>query len=131
MKAPTRNTIALFGEAEKGQFKKAYTLRDLPQLVDICGNPPPESRGLFFAVQAILYQREIVFFRVEEEGFSVGDYFYGLKYLQDPEKIKQLHAICLPGMGDPKIMSATQTVCEMRGSFLITTQKDLYDYLTT
>ncbi len=131
MKTRPCHTIALFGEAEKGQFKKAYTLRDLSELVDICGNPPPESRGLFFAVQAILYQREIVFFRVEEEGFSIGDYFYGLKYLQDPEKIKQLHAICLPGMGDPKIMKATQTVCEMRSSFLITTQRDLYDYLTT
>ena len=131
MQAKPRHTIALFGEAEKGQFKKAYVLRDLPRLVDTLGNPPPESRGLFFAVQAILYQREIIFFRVEEEGFSAGDYFYGLKYLQDPEKVKRLHAICLPGIGDPKIMNAVQTVCDLHSCFMITTQKDLYDYLTT
>jgi hypothetical protein len=130
MPGKIRHTMALFGEAEKGQFKKPYILRDLAQLVDAFGNPPPESQGLFFAIQALLYRRELIFFRVEAEGYSVSDYFYGLKYLEDPEKIQQLHALCLPGIGDPKIMQASQIVCELRKSFLITTQKDLYDYLT-
>jgi hypothetical protein len=123
------HTIAMFGEAEKGQFKKAHILSDLPQLVDQFGNPPPDSQGLFFAVQALLYQRELIFFRVEEEGFSEADYLYGLKYLEDPEKIKQVHALCLPGLGDAKILQASQIVCEKRKSFLIITPKDLFDYL--
>ena len=130
MPAKPSHTIALFGEAEKGQFKKPYILSDLPRLVDTFGNPPPESQGLFFAVQAILYQRELIFFRVEEEGFSYPDYLYGLKYLADTGNVKKLQAICLPGIGDPNILQASQKVCEIHKSFLITTQKDLYDYLT-
>lgn len=125
-----RAVVALFGEAEKGQFKKAHVVRELPQLIDTLGNPPPESAGLFFAIQTLLYQRELIYFRVEEEGFSLPDYFYGLTYLQNKEKIKQLHALCLPGVGEPTIMEASQNICQMHKSLLITTEKDLYDYLT-
>lgn len=124
------HTIALFGEAEKGSFKKPYFLSEMPQLVDTLGLPPSESQGIFFAVQSILYRRKLIFFRVENEGFSYIDYLYGLKYLQDREKIKTINAICLPGVGEPKIIAASQVVCEIHKSFLITTQKDLYDYLT-
>lgn len=126
-----RHTVAVFGEAERGQYKKPYFLYDLPQLVDTFGNPPSESQGLFYAVQALLYQRELIFFRVEEEGFSAADYLFGLKYLEDPEKVKRLNALCLPGIGDPKIMKAIQNVYKIHKSFLITTQKDLFDYLTS
>jgi hypothetical protein len=126
-----KRVVALFGESEKGQFKKAYTLKDLSQLVDMLGNPPPESEGLFFAIQALLYQREIIYFRVQEEGFSKADYITGLKYLENKEKIKTLNAICLPGVGDVEILNASHPVCELHKSHLITTQKDLYDYLTT
>lgn len=130
MPAKPRHIMALFGEAEKGQFKKPYILRELAELVDAFGNPPPESQGLFFAVQALLYQRELIFFRVQEEGFSGSDYFFGLRYLEDPQKVSRLHAICLPGIGDPEIMQESLNVCGVHKSFLITTQKDLYDYLT-
>ena len=131
MSIKPRHTMAVFGEAQKGQFKKPYFLYDLPQLVDIFGNPPPESQGLFYAIQALLYQRELIFFRVEEEGFSTSDYLFGLKILEDPEKIKRLHALCLPGIGDPKIMKAIQNVYKIHKSILISTQKDLFDYLTS
>ncbi|HSX11039.1 MAG TPA: hypothetical protein VLF94_04920 [Chlamydiales bacterium] len=121
--------VALFGEAEKGVFKKPYVLRKLPQLYDLLGNPPHESQGLFFAVQAILYNREIIYFRVAEEGFSPPDYFTGLKYLED--KAKRITALCMPGVGNPEILTASQSVCEIHKSFLITNQKDLYDFLTS
>ena len=126
-----RHTVAIFGEAERGQFKKATFLYDLPQLVDVFGSPPQESQGLYYAVQALLYQRELIYFRVEEEGFSTSDYLFGLKILEDLEKVKRLHALCLPGIGDPKIMKAIQNVFKIHKSFLITTQKDLFDYLTS
>ena len=131
MSKKPRPTMALFGEAEKGQFKKPYLLREMSQLVDAFGNPPPDSQGLFFAIQAILYQRDLIFFRVEEEGYSIADYLHGLKVLQDKGKIKTLHALCLPGVGEREILDASQQVCEIHQSFLITTQKDLYDYLTS
>ncbi len=125
-----KQIMALFGEAEKGAFKIPHVLRKLPQLVDLLGNPPQESEGLFFAIQAILYNRELLYFRVGEEGFSRIDYFSGLKYLEDRDKVKQVHAICLPGVGDPEILGASEKICQIHKSLLITNQKDLYDFLT-
>ncbi|OGN63757.1 MAG: hypothetical protein A3E80_01705 [Chlamydiae bacterium RIFCSPHIGHO2_12_FULL_49_9] len=124
-----RQVVALFGEAEKGAFKTPHILKALPQLVDQLGNPPKESEGLFFAVQAILYERELIYFRVAEEGFSKIDYLAGLKILQN--KPKKINALCLPGVGDAEILEASHIVCRMHRSFLITSQKDLYDYLTS
>ncbi len=126
-----KQVIALFGEAEKGAFKIPHTLNQLPQLVDLLGNPPNGSEGLFFAVQAILYNRDILFFRVAEEGFSQIDYMHGFKYLGDREKVKKVNALCLPGVGDPEILSASEWVCHLHKSLLITNQKDLYDFLTS
>lgn len=123
-----RHIVALFGESEKGQFKKPYTLRELTQLIDLLGNPPPESEGLFFAIQALLYEREIIYFRVQEEGYSRNDYFNGFKYLQG---VEQLNALCLPGVGDVEILEATYLLCEKHKTHLISTQKDLFDYLTS
>ena len=125
-----QRVIALFGEAEKGQLEKPYIIRKLPELIDLFGNPPPESQGLFFAIQAILYEREVIFFRVQEEGFSKSDYFSGLKILKNKEKTKKLHALCMPGVGDKELLEAFHPLCEIHKSHLITTQKDLYDYLT-
>lgn len=126
-----RQIIALFGEAEKGAFKTPHVLKALPQMFDHLGNPPAESEGLFFAIQALLYTREVIYFRVEEEGFSKADYFSGLKILTDQEKIRTIHALCLPGVGSAEILDAFQNVCRIHDSLLITSQKDLYDYLTS
>ncbi len=123
-----RSVVALFGEAEKGQFKVPYHLREMPQLIDMLGNPPEESEGLFLAIQTLLFQRELLYFRVQMEGFSYPDYVNGFKYL---EKVKDLHAVVLPGVGDPLILDACQPICERHRSCLITNPKDLYDYLTT
>jgi hypothetical protein len=123
-----RHVMTIFGEAEKGKYRVPYFLKDLPQLVELFGNPPAESEGLFFAIQALLFRRDLIYFRVEEEGFSAPDYYIGLKYLE--EKSPSVNALCLPGVGDPKILDASQAVCRVHKSFLITSQKDLYDYLT-
>jgi hypothetical protein len=131
MPAKPRHTIAIFGEAEKGQFKRPYTLREMTQLVDAFGNPPVESQGLFYAVQAILYQRELIFFRVEEEGFSTSDYLFGLNYLENLANVERLHALCLPGVGDAQIIKNSLLTCSKRKSLLVITPKDLYDYLTS
>lgn len=123
-------TVALFGEAEKGDYQTAYHCKTLPQLVDCLGNPPAESRGLFFAVQALLFHRDLIFFRVKEEGFSSQDYMQGLKILQRPELIFHISAICLPGVGDGEIIEASALTCQKLHSILITTESDFYDYLT-
>lgn len=126
-----RSSIALFGEAEKGMFQKAYLLDNLPMLVDTLGQAPANSRGLEFAIQALLYKRLILYFRVEEEGFSKNDYMQGLKELARKEKVGAVDAIYLPGVGDREIIDQTEPLCYLHKSIVITTEKDFYDYLTT
>lgn len=123
-------TIALFGEAEKGEYHYPYILTSLPELVDSFGNPPPNSQGLFFAVQALMYHRQLIFFRVQEEGFSLPDYFHGLKILEGRHQIPSPNAICTPGVGDSGVIEALTDICQMHSSILITTAHDFYDYLT-
>lgn len=125
-----RHTIFLFGEAEKGEFCTPILCKSLPHLAEILGNPPEQSQGILYAVQALLYERELIYFRVKEEGFSVQDYMRGLKILQNKEIVPILSAICMPGVGDNTIIDATNPVCVLHKSCLIITEKDLYDFLT-
>ncbi len=122
--------IALFGEAEKGDFQSAYFCKDLEQLVDYFGNAPINSNGLHFAVQALLYHRNLIFFRVQEEGFSLQDYQFGMNLLFTQSAISKISAICMPGVGNSEIIGATTALCAIYHSIFITTEADLYDYLT-
>lgn len=123
-------TIALFGEAEKGDYQAAYFCNHLEQLLDIFGNAPENSRGLLYAIQALLYHRNILYFRVEEEGFSLHDYYYGVNVLKKQETVPKISAICMPGVGNNEIIQAMAPLCAIYHSILITTEADLYDYLT-
>jgi len=123
-------TIFLFGEAERGEFCIPLFCHTLPQLAQTLGNPPNQSQGIVYAVQALLYKRMLIYFRVKEEGFSVEDYQKGLDFLKNREKIPRLDAICMPGVGDGNIIEATSDICALHNSFLIIDEKDLYDYLT-
>jgi hypothetical protein len=125
-----RHTIFLFGEAEKGDFCTPLLCRSLPQLAETFGNPPEESLGIPYAVQALMYDRELIYFRVKEEGFSISDYMRGIKLLSNKEAFRNLAAICMPGVGDAEIIGATSPICSIYRSLLITTEKDLYDFLT-
>lgn len=124
-------TIALFGESERGTFQRAHHCDSLQQLVDHLGNPPPDSRGLAMAVQALMYERRLLFFRVAEEGFSSDDYYRGLRSLEKGEVVPNLAALALPGVGDPELLEACHGICRIYHSILITTERDLYDYLTS
>jgi hypothetical protein len=126
---PTRRTIFLFGEAEKGAFCTPLVCRSLPQLIDTVGNPPEESQGILYAVQTLLYERELIFFRVKEEGFSTQDYLRGLNILKQNAKALNLAAICMPGVGDVDLIDAISPICQLHKSLLILNEKDLYDYL--
>lgn len=121
--------IALFGEAERGEYSKLHYLRSVEELRDRLGEPPPESKGVHLAIQTLLQGRELLFCRVEEEGFSHQDYLYGLqtlKTLSDPSPT----ALCLPGVGNSEIIGASTHVCMVHKSLLIISESDLYDFLT-
>ncbi len=125
-----KQRIFLFGEAEKGAFCTPLICHDLGQLVDSLGNPPEESLGILYAIQTLLYDRELIFFRVKQEGFSMYDYMQGIKFLKTKEFSTRLAAICMPGVGDSAIIEAVDPICKKHHSVLILTEKDLYDYLT-
>ncbi|MEI6241864.1 MAG: hypothetical protein WCP39_00470 [Chlamydiota bacterium] len=123
--------VVAFGEAEKGLFQTPLFFRSLIELVEKLGHPPPESEGLYFAIQSLLYHRPILFFRVQEEGYSIEDYIVGLQQLFHKEKEHHFCALCLPGVGNPEILEAAQPLVDRHKSCLIVREKDLYDYLTT
>lgn len=123
--------IALFGEAERGAFQKAHVCQSLQQLVDYFGQPPPQTTGLAMAIQAILSNRQLIFFRVEEEGFSLSDYYRGLHKLESTDLVLRLVAIGLPGVGDEELLRTSQEICRAHHSILLMTEQDLYDYLMT
>lgn len=120
-------TIALFGEAEKGLYRTPHLCKSLHDLSYYFGNPPDDSRGMYYAIQAILYERDLIFLRVEEEGYSVDDYLAGFKVLKD----QQLAAICMPGVHENRILNAIQPIIDLYQSILITNEADFYDYMTT
>lgn len=130
MKKTLRHTIFLFGEAEKGDFCTPLLCKSLSQLADSFGNPPEESLGIPYAIQALMFERELIYFRVKEEGYSTSDYMRGIRMLVNKEIYCNPTAICLPGVGDAEIIEATAPVCSIYRSLLITTEKDLYDFLT-
>ncbi len=124
------NTIALFGEAERGEYRKPYFFDNIPSLAENLGNPPPESKGLHFAVQALLYKQKLLFFRVQEEGFSLEDYYSGLNLLRTIDIDLSIRAIYLPGVGNGEIINEVIPFCNKKNSILIMTERDFYDFVT-
>lgn len=127
----TIHTIVIFGEAERGEFHTAYFCQNLCQLDEYFGNPPDDSKGIFYAVKALLFHQNLIFIRIPEEGFSSEYYLEGLKLLESGNMIPELTAICTPGLGDERIMNEILTVCAKHRSILITNESDFYDYLSS
>lgn len=123
--------IALFGEAEKGAFHKGTLCDSLPQLQSMYGDPPPGTLGLFFAVQSLMFQYKLIFFRVEEEGYSLIDYMIGFRSLSESDLMKHVLAIGLPGVGDLHLLRAAQPIVDDYHPLLLTTERDLQDLLYT
>lgn len=125
-----KNRVFLFGESEKGELCTPITLNSVQGVLQLLGNPPGESMGIDYAIQTVMSKKELIFFRVREEGFSVKDYFEGVKLLYTSGDKMGLSAICLPGVGDHLILNALTPICHRIKSILVLSEKDLYDYLT-
>lgn len=122
--------IALFGEAEKGHIETAYFCKNLEQLFELLGQPPEDTRGLFFAVQTLLYGKPLIYFRVREEGISIDDYLSGLHLLwEDAYSIIRLQALFLPGVGSKQLIEEGSKLCQARKSLLLMSEHDFFDYL--
>ena len=122
--------VALFGEAEKGDFHSLLFFSNLPLLAETLGHPPEGSHGLHLAIQTLMFKRDLIYIRVKEEGFSVRDYMQGLQLLKQTESVKKLSAICMPGVGSGEIIDQAIELCRKFHCMVITTERDFYDYLT-
>lgn len=125
-----KGTIFLFGAAEKGAACQPISLHSLDELLNQLGHPPEESEGIPYAIQALLFQHALIYFRVAEEGYSYGDYMLGLRWLKKAPLHPHLSAICLPGVGDEELIQGATSICLQHRCLLIVSEKDLYDYLT-
>lgn len=125
-----QQVVALFGEAEKGDYRRPHFCKSVPQLYESLGQPPPESRGIYLGVQFLLYNHSLIYFRVKEEGYSLQDYFEGVWLLEKEAVMKKLGAICAPGVGNSEIIHTFDSLINLTKSILIMSEDDLYDYLT-
>ena len=130
MRKASAGKVALFGEAQKGNFQHLFEIRSLIHLAETLGHPPEGSIGLHLGIQTLLYQKELLFIRVKEEGFSMKDYVFGLKLLREQVDLKAITAIAMPGVGDHHILTEAWQFCSASGAFLMTSEKDFYDYVT-
>lgn len=121
--------ITLFGEAERGAHNTPYFCRTLEELFHALGQPPLESEGLFYAVQAILYGHPLYYLRVHEEGGSLQDYHIGFELLLQ-NNTSTGGALFLPRMGFAPILDEGMHLCKKCGSLLLITSTDFYDYMT-
>ena len=126
-----KSRIFLFGEAEKAKSCQPLAIGSLADLSEKVGNfSTSGGQGLDCAVQILLFNHELIFYPVREEGFSPEDYFRGIEFLEKEGKTMQLCAVSLPGVGDPQIIDALMPICQREKLLLILCESDLYDYLT-
>lgn len=127
-----RSLIALFGEAEKGEYNRLCFCSKLEELYSFFGGPPVDSEGLFWAIQSLRYGQNLLYCRVTEEGMSSQEYLSGLRSLYSlPEDMPLLRALFLPKVGSREIIEEGLHVCEVHHSLLIIKEADLFDYLTS
>lgn len=126
----SRTTLFLFGAAEKGELCKPLYVVSLNQLLDFLGNPPENSEGIYYGIQTLLFDNALIYFRVEEEGFSIDNYYQGFRFLKKNHLKTRISAICMPGVGNHDIIKGAASICHLYRMILIMSDKDLYDYLT-
>lgn len=122
--------VLVFGEAEKGEFCLPLRLKGLEDLLERLGTPPAGTLGIDYAIQTLLCQWELVYYRVHEEGYSTPDYQKGLQLLANQGANMHLTAVCMPGVGDQSLLGSLTPICLAMSSLLIVSERDFYDYLT-
>lgn len=123
-------SVFLFGSSEKGKLCVPIRFTSLASLSQVLGHPQEDSMGIEYAVQTLLCERELIFYRVKEEGFAKEDYLRGAEFLQSYGERLRLAAICIPGVGDREIIDALGPISQRLRAILILSERDLYDYLT-
>lgn len=128
----SRSRVVVFGESTRGLLAHPYQPRDLLDLELLLGHPPEGSQGLYLATQTMLLEHELLFFRVDEEGFSPQDYWMGARVLSELSHRRVcFDAVGLPGVGDAEIIAAVERSLLGRAPLLLMNERDLYDFLSS
>lgn len=123
--------IAIFGEAEIGSFKSLITLNSIPELTDKLGRPTKKGIGIHMAIQAILYDREILYYRIpNEEEPSCKEYLHGLNLLGRSTFINPLVAIALPAVNHRDILYRAKHLCHHCKILFLPNERDLYNFIS-
>jgi hypothetical protein len=126
-----RARVMVFGESTKGAFSRLHRPRTVEDLANLLGQPPEGSHGLYLATQTVLLEHELLFWRVDEEGFSPQDYWLGAKMLAElSDQRITIDAVGLPGVGDWSIIESMQRALRGHHPLLLMSARDVYDYLS-
>lgn len=125
-----KHLISIFGVAEQGDMYRHIHIKSLQDMLLTLGHGVENGTAIELAVQSLMYERAILFYRVKEEGYEEDAYLKGLTELKKKELKSPLSALALPGVGNQEIINEAVAICKKEGSLLIMNQKDLYDYLT-
>lgn len=101
---------------------------DLEELSLVLGEPIEGRSGVKDGIQALLYQYQLMFFRVQQEGLSVEDYYQGFAWIQKSRM--PITAMKLPGVGSRGLLASANTICLQKGSILVIDEIDFYDFAT-
>ncbi len=125
-----QNTIVIFGESKGGDFQKPLLFNTLPELSQALGEPTQNSSGIHLAVQALLLNQRVLYYKVSEEGFNPDQYLLGFKLIEKYPPEKSISAALLPGVSSSEILTLAKEFSAHTGLLLLFTEKDLYDLLT-
>ena len=92
-----KETVIIFGEAEKGDFGTLIPIDTLPQLASRLGNPSEGALGIHLAIGAMMFNKNTIYYRVEEEGVGTKGYLHGLSLLLKGGSIPRLTALAPSG----------------------------------
>jgi hypothetical protein len=125
-----QKTILIFGESKGGDFQKPLLFRTLPELSQSLGEPAKNSSGIHLAVQALLCNQNVLYYKISEEGSNPDQYLLGFKHLEKYPPEIPISATLLPGVSSPEILTLANHFISHTNSLLLFTEKDLYDLLT-
>ncbi len=120
--------FCLFGESRRGIFGEPMLFSELEELSLVLGEPLEGRAGGHDAIQILLYQYKLLFFRVQQEGVSLEDYYKGFTWLQ--KSSSPVTAMKLPGVGNRAVLGAAHAICQEKGSILVIDETDFYDFAT-
>ena len=125
-----KRTVLIFGESTAGKIQNLLLINTLPNLAVHLGEPTPTGVGIHLAVQALLFKKDVLFYKVSEEGMNSDQYLFGFKLLEKEPLKLPLAAIALPGVGSGEILEMATHLCNLHKSVLILNENDLYDLMT-